>query len=92
MAKATPVIDPPGASAADSKADAPDGAGAAESAVDAANASILPVEVRVLAACAYGQPNDVAVVPAGELAAAQADGLVDASPAAVAYAKSISAQ
>lgn len=47
------------------------------------------VKVRVLVACAYGQPDDVAELPAAVAKAAVADGLVDADKAAVAYAQSL---
>jgi len=47
------------------------------------------VKVRVLVACAYGQPDDVAELPAAVAKAAVADGLVDADKAAVAFAQSL---
>jgi hypothetical protein len=47
------------------------------------------VEARVLIACAAGEPNDVVLVNADELAAVGE--LVDTDPAAVAYAKSLQA-
>ncbi len=50
-----------------------------------------PVFARVLQACAYGAINAVAEVPADEIKAAKADGLVDDNPDAVAYAKSLAA-
>lgn len=57
----------------------------------AATDPLAPVEVRVLTECAYGQANDVAVIPAGELAEAKGNGLVDDNADAVAYAKSLQA-
>lgn len=56
-----------------------------------AQADAPPVEARVLQACCYGAAGAVATIPASELAAAQADGLVDGHPDAVAYARSLSA-
>ena len=47
------------------------------------------VEVRVLFDCTYGKCNDVAKVPGVEIANAKADGLVDDTPEAVAYARSL---
>lgn len=76
---------PPKTEGADSGADA--AAAAANPTPEAAQA--LPVEVRVLQACVYGAANQVTHVPAGELAAAKADGLVDDAAEAVAYARSL---
>jgi hypothetical protein len=45
------------------------------------------IDVRVLQACCYGDPNTVATISTAELAAAKADGLVDDDPAAVEYAR-----
>ena len=50
-----------------------------------------PVKARVLVQCTYGQPNDVASVPAAQVDQAKADGLVDTTPEAVAYAESLRA-
>jgi len=47
------------------------------------------VTARVLRACQYGQPDAIVELPALEAAAAQADGSVDTTPAAVAYAQSL---
>ena len=47
------------------------------------------VKARVLALCTYGKPDDVAVLGAEEAATAQAQGLVDTTPEAVAYAESL---
>lgn len=52
-------------------------------------AAAKTVKVRVLTACAYGNANDVGEVPAAELKAAKADGLVDDNKAAVAYAEGL---
>lgn len=52
-------------------------------------AKVKTVKARVLTACAYGQPNDVADVPADQVKAAEADGLIDTNKAAVAYAASL---
>ena len=60
---------------------------AADTALD-----LTPVAVRVLTVCSYGNANDVAVMPACEVAAARADGLVDDNPAAVAYARAVAAE
>ena len=51
-----------------------------------AAAKTKAVKARVLTACAYGQPNDVAEVPADQVKAAEKDGLIDTDKAAVAYA------
>ncbi|MDR3427948.1 hypothetical protein [Silvimonas sp.] len=48
-----------------------------------------PVEARVLQVCEYGVPNDVVELDAARVASAQKHGLVDADPAAVAYARSL---
>lgn len=48
-----------------------------------------PVPVRVLAACQYGQPDDVVEIPADEIEGAKAGGQVDDHPDAVAYARSL---
>lgn len=48
-----------------------------------------PVPARVLAACAYGKPDDVAEIPADEIEGAKANGQVDDHPDAVAYARSL---
>ena len=47
------------------------------------------VKVRVLADCAYGKPNDVAVLSDADAKQAVADGIADADPAAVAYAEGL---
>lgn len=44
------------------------------------------VKARVLVCCAYGNPNDLAEVNADEVKAAEANGWIDTSKAAVAYA------
>lgn len=54
-----------------------------------AAAKIKTVKARVLTACAYGQPNDVAEVPADQVKAAEKDGLIDTDKAAVAYAAAL---
>jgi hypothetical protein len=46
-----------------------------------------PVKVRVLVQCEYGAPNSVATVDAALLESLV--GIVDADPAAVAYAESL---
>jgi hypothetical protein len=69
---------------------AADEAAAAAAAAEAAKAE-KTVEARVLSACEYGNPNDVANVPASRLKDAKAAGLVDDNKAAVAYAKSLQA-
>ena len=51
-----------------------------------AAAKTKTVKARVLTACAYGQPNDVAEIPADQVKAAEKDGLIDTDKAAVAYA------
>lgn len=67
-----------------SKAKLADPAPAGTPATQAAKAKA--VKARVLTACAYGQPNDVAEIPADQVKAAEKDGLVDTDKAAVAYA------
>ncbi|MFZ6801933.1 hypothetical protein [Undibacterium sp. Di24W] len=47
------------------------------------------IKARVLTACAYGVANDVITLADEEAAQAQANGLVDTAPEAVAYAESI---
>jgi len=47
--------------------------------------------VRVLADCQFGRCNDVVALTADEVRAGLAIGIVDADPAAVAYAESLSA-
>ena len=47
------------------------------------------VKARVLIACAHGQPNDVAELPAEVAKQAEKDGLVDTDKAAVTYALSL---
>lgn len=49
-------------------------------------AKVKTIKARVLTACAYGQPNDVAEIPADQVKAAEKDGLIDTDKAAVAYA------
>lgn len=48
--------------------------------------TIASIKALVLTACAYGNSGDVADVPAAEVHAAQAAGLIDTDAAAVAYA------
>lgn len=50
-----------------------------------------PVPCRVLADCIHGVPNDLAHLLPDDLVLAKRDGLVDDSPAAVAYARSLRA-
>lgn len=52
-------------------------------------AAVKTVKARVLSACHYGQPNDVAEVPADQVKAAEADGLIDTNKDAVKYAASL---
>jgi hypothetical protein len=52
-------------------------------------AKVKTVKARVLSSCAYGQPNDVADVPADQIKAAEADGLIDTNKAAVQYASTL---
>lgn len=54
-----------------------------------ASAKTRTVKARVLAACAYGQPNDLAEIPADQAKAAEKEGLIDTDKAAVAYAASL---
>lgn len=54
-----------------------------------ASKSSKKVKARVLVDCTYGKPNDVVTVTADE--AKQHAGVLDASPAAVAYAESLAA-
>ena len=49
------------------------------------------VEVRVLRDCTYGLWGEVAQIPADLVATAEADGMVDSHPDAVAYAKLLQA-
>lgn len=49
------------------------------------------VAARVLADCAYGNPNSVADVPAGEVDEAVSQGLIDTHPAAVDFARRLAA-
>lgn len=44
------------------------------------------VKIRVLVDCAHGRANDVTELPASAVKAAESDGLVDSSAAAVTYA------
>jgi hypothetical protein len=55
---------------------------------DAAPAApkVKTVKARVLAPCCWGQPNDVAEIPADQAKAAEKEGMVDTDKAAVAYA------
>lgn len=46
-------------------------------------------KVRVLTACEFGQPNDVAELPADQVKVAEEQGLVDSNKEAVAYAVSL---
>ena len=46
-------------------------------------------KARVLTACVHGQANDVVLLSTDDAAQAQADGLVDTTPEAVAYAESL---
>lgn len=48
------------------------------------------VKARVLVTCAHGKPNDVVTVTPEEAEAGQLAGELDANPAAVAYAESLS--
>ncbi len=50
-------------------------------------AAVQTIRVRVLALCAHGQPNDVVEIEEAALPALA--GIVDADPAAVAYAESL---
>ena len=50
------------------------------------------VEVRVLRDCTYGLWGEVAKIPAELVATAEADGMVDSHPDAVAYAKLLQAE
>lgn len=50
------------------------------------SAAVQTTPARVLQDCAYGRCGSVAQVPAGEIEAARASGLVDDHPDAVAYA------
>ncbi len=50
------------------------------------------VKVRVLVACAHGQPDDVVTLPADVAKLAEAGGQVDSNKAAVAYAMSLKIQ
>lgn len=47
------------------------------------------VKLRVLVDCALGKPNDVVALSEADAKAAQADGIADAAPAAVAYAEKL---
>ena len=47
------------------------------------------VKVRILTACEHGKANDVVVLSAEQAASAEAGGIADSNPAAVAYAESI---
>ena len=47
------------------------------------------VKARVLTACAYGQANDLAELPADVAKQAEKEGLVDTDKAAVAYAATL---
>jgi hypothetical protein len=47
------------------------------------------VKARVLTACAFGNPNDVAEVDAEDVKGAEASGQIDTSKAAVAYAEKL---
>ena len=49
------------------------------------------IKVRVLAQCAYGRPDDVAMLSAAEAKQGVEDGMVDSAPEAVAYAESMAA-
>lgn len=47
------------------------------------------VKARVLVECSLGKPNDVVTLSEAEAKSAQADGIADANPAAVAYAEKL---
>lgn len=47
------------------------------------------VKVRVLVDCVHGKANDVAELPASAIKAAESEGLVDSSAAAVSYASGL---
>lgn len=47
------------------------------------------MKARVLTSCRFGNANDVVTLDAATAKAAEADGLVDTNPDAVAYAESI---
>lgn len=47
------------------------------------------VKARVLSVCVYGVPNDVVALSSEDAGKAQADGSIDATPEAVAYAESL---
>lgn len=51
-----------------------------------AAAKTKTVKVRVLTACEYGEPNDLADIPTEALKQAEKDGKVDSNKAAIAYA------
>lgn len=51
-----------------------------------------PVKVRVLTTCTYGAVNSVATLDASVASQAEAEGLVDSAPAAVAYAEQLAAE
>jgi hypothetical protein len=53
----------------------------------AVSAPVVPVKVRVLAHCGYGKPDDV--IQLDPALVKTLDGVVDSSPAAVAYAQSL---
>lgn len=55
----------------------------------AAQAETAQIKVRVLVDCHLGKVNDVVTLDAESVSHAQAHGLVDAAPEAVAYAESI---
>jgi hypothetical protein len=47
------------------------------------------VKARVLTSCSFGEANDVVTLPAADAAAGMAEGILDTTPEAVAYAESI---
>lgn len=61
---------------------------------DQAKAADVPkghVEARVLTPCRFGRVDEVVVLPADEAAEGIESGVLDATPAAVAYAHSLTA-
>lgn len=54
--------------------------------VPAETQPVKTVKARVLTVCCWGQPNDVAEIPADQAKAAEKEGIVDTNKAAVAYA------
>ncbi len=63
--------------------------GLAEQVKEEAAKAEKAVKARVLTDCQHGKCNEVASLPASVAKQAQADGLVDTSPAAVKYAESL---